>query len=139
VTLCPKVWWTEILKCLTLTSKTLRPLATVSLHIIRRFVLKWIRNAFLKTASLSTCWPNIDEIHTLDSQCLDRISVGAISSKTEQTGPGAHPATCTMVTGCFLREKRPGRGVDRPPHLAPRLNKEYSCASTPTLGLRGLF
>jgi hypothetical protein len=35
--------------------------------------------------------------------------------------------------------KRPGRGVNHPPHLAPRLNKEYSYTSTPSLGLRGLF
>jgi len=25
-----------------------------------------------------------------------------------------------MGTGCFLGVKRPGRGVDHPPHLAPR-------------------
>jgi hypothetical protein len=35
--------------------------------------------------------------------------------------------------------KRPGRGVDHPPHLAPRLKKEWSCTSTPSLGLRGLL
>jgi hypothetical protein len=33
----------------------------------------------------------------------------------------------------------PERGVDNPPHLAPRLNKEYSYTSIPHLGLRGLF
>ena len=39
----------------------------------------------------------------------------------------------------FPGVKRPGRGVDLPPHLAPRLKKEYSYTSTPPLGLRGLF
>jgi hypothetical protein len=29
-----------------------------------------------------------------------------------QTGPGAHPASCTMGTGSFPVVKRPGRGVD---------------------------
>ena len=29
-----------------------------------------------------------------------------------QTGPGAHPASCTMVTGSFSGVKRPGRGAD---------------------------
>jgi len=29
----------------------------------------------------------------------------------QQTGPGAHPASCTMGTGV----KRPGRGVNLPP------------------------
>ena len=32
-----------------------------------------------------------------------------------QTGPGAHPASCTMGTGSFLGVKRPGRGADHPP------------------------
>ena len=42
-----------------------------------------------------------------------------------QTGPGAHPASCTICTGSLSRGvKRPGRGVDHPPHIAPRLKKE---------------
>ena len=41
-----------------------------------------------------------------------------------QTGPGAQPASYTMRTGSFPREKRPGRGVDHSHHLAPRLKKE---------------
>jgi len=31
-----------------------------------------------------------------------------------QTGPGAHPASCTMGTGSLPGVKRPGRGVDHP-------------------------
>jgi hypothetical protein len=34
---------------------------------------------------------------------------------------------------------RPGRSVDHPPNLAPRLKKGYSYTSTPPLGFRGLF
>ena len=41
-----------------------------------------------------------------------------------QTDPGVHPASYTMGTGSFLGVKRPGRDVDHPPHLAPRLKKE---------------
>ena len=41
-----------------------------------------------------------------------------------QTGPGAHPASYTIGIGSFLGVKRPGRGVEHPPHLAPRLKKE---------------
>ena len=41
-----------------------------------------------------------------------------------QTGPGVHPASYTIGTGSFLGVKRPGRGADHPPHLAPRLKKE---------------
>ena len=54
----------------------------------------------------------------------DRISVGAEFSAPVQTGSEAHPASCTMGIGCFLGVKRPGRGIDHPPHLAPRLKKE---------------
>jgi len=44
-------------------------------------------------------------------------------SASIQTGPGDHPASYTMCTGSFPGIKRPGRGVDHPPHLAPRLKK----------------
>jgi hypothetical protein len=37
-----------------------------------------------------------------------------------QTGPGAHPASCTMSTGFFPGVKRPGRGADTPLHLQCR-------------------
>jgi hypothetical protein len=40
-----------------------------------------------------------------------------------QTDPGADPDSYTMGTGSFSGVKRPGRGVDQPPHLAPRLKK----------------
>ena len=69
----------------------------------------------------------------------DRIPVEARFSAPVQTDPGAHQISYTMGTGSFLGVKRPGRGVDHPPHLAPRLKKEYSYISTPPLGLRGLF
>jgi len=39
------------------------------------------------------------------------------------TGPVAHPASNTMGAGFFPGVKHPGRGVDHPPHLAPRLKK----------------
>jgi len=49
---------------------------------------------------------------------------GARFSAPVQTGPRAHPASYTMRTGSLPRLKRPGRGVDYPFHLAPRLKKE---------------
>ena len=49
---------------------------------------------------------------------------GAIFSATVQTGTGAHPASYTVGNWSFPVIKRPGRGVDHPPHLAPRLKKE---------------
>jgi hypothetical protein len=56
-----------------------------------------------------------------------------------QTGPGAYPAFCTMGIESFLGINRQRRGVDHPPHLAPRLKKEYSYTCIPPLGLRGLL
>jgi len=54
-----------------------------------------------------------------------RIPVGARFSALVQTGPGAHPAFYTMGTWVtFPGVKLSGRGVDHPPHLAPRLKKE---------------
>jgi hypothetical protein len=44
--------------------------------------------------------------------------------RTSQVGPGAHQASYTVGTGSFPEVKRPGRGVDHPHHLAPRLKKE---------------
>ena len=39
---------------------------------------------------------------------------GVRYSAPVQTGPGAHPAFCTMGTGSFQGVKRPGRGADPP-------------------------
>jgi hypothetical protein len=47
-------------------------------------------------------------------------SGGAIFFTQVQTGPGARPASCTMATVSFPGVKRPGRGADCPPLLAPR-------------------
>jgi len=42
--------------------------------------------------------------------------LGAIFSAPVQTGPGAHPASCTMGTGSFPGGKeRPGRDADPSP------------------------
>jgi hypothetical protein len=69
-----------------------------------------------------------------------RIPVGTRFSAPVQTGPGVHPASCTMGTGSLSwKVKRPERGVHRPPDLAPRLKKEYSYTSTPPVGLHVLL
>ena len=55
----------------------------------------------------------------------DRIPVEARFSAPVQTGAGAHPASYTIGALSFPGVKQPGRDVDNPPHLAPRLKKEY--------------
>jgi hypothetical protein len=57
--------------------------------------------------------------------------MGARFSPPVQIGSETHSASYTIGTGSFPGAKRPGRGVDHPPHLAPRLKKEYSYTPTP--------
>jgi hypothetical protein len=54
----------------------------------------------------------------LDGPVIDSW-YGARFSTPLQTDPGAHLTNYTMSIGSFLGVKQPGRGVDRPPHLAP--------------------
>ena len=65
----------------------------------------------------------------------DRMPVQVRCSAPVQTGPGTHPASCTMGTGCFPGVKT-GRGVTLTPHplLVPLVMKEQSYASTPPMG-----
>jgi hypothetical protein len=56
-----------------------------------------------------------DEVKTQNK--IGKFRVGAGFSTFVQTGPGAKPVS-------FPEVKRPGRGVNHPPNLAPRLRKE---------------
>jgi hypothetical protein len=56
----------------------------------------------------------------------------------QPSSPALGP-TQPPIPGSFPGVKRPGRGVDHPPHLTPRLKEEYSYTSTPPLGFRDLF
>ena len=62
---------------------------------------------------------------------------GAIFSAPVQTGPGAHPASCTMDTGSFPEVKN-GRGVTLTPHplLVPWSRKSRAI---PLLPLRAVW
>jgi hypothetical protein len=64
----------------------------------------------------------------------ERMPVGARFFAYIQTGPGFHPASCITGTGSFPEVKRPGRGADNPPLLAPRLRMSRANTSTPPLG-----
>jgi hypothetical protein len=54
----------------------------------------------------------------------DRIRVGARFFAHVQTGPGAHPASCTMGTGYFPVVKLPGRGADQQPSPSAEVENE---------------
>jgi hypothetical protein len=62
--------------------------------------------------------------------------VGERISAPAQTGPEAHHNGYGVS---FPGVKRPGRGVDHPPHLAFRLKKEYSGHSWPVIGRTLLY
>ena len=50
-------------------------------------------------------------------QSGDRILVGARFSTPVRTGPGTHPASCTMGIGSFPGVKQPECCVDHPPPI----------------------
>ena len=66
----------------------------------------------------------------LAGRSRDRILVGARFSALVQTGPGAHPASCTMGTGSFPGIKRPGRDADHPPSSKCRGHERVGLAIT---------
>ena len=67
----------------------------------------------------------------------DRIQVGAKFSAPVQSGPGAHPASCTMGTGSFPGVKS-GRGVTLTPHslLVPWSRKGRAVTLLPLWAVR---
>jgi len=75
--------------------------------------------------------PTESEISLRSGRSVDRIPLDAQFSASVQIEPEAHPASYTMGTGSFSVVKRPGRGVDLPLHLAPRLKKECNYISGP--------
>ena len=63
----------------------------------------------------------------------DRIPVGARYSAPVQTGPQAHPVSCTILyLVYFPGVKLPGRGVNYPPQSSAKFKKKASIySSTP--------
>jgi len=60
--------------------------------------------------------------HSLDSSGMESWW-GARFAAHAQTSPGDHPASYSMGTRSFKREKQPVRGLDHPLHLMPRSKK----------------
>jgi hypothetical protein len=114
-----RVWWIRIL----LHYKT-KHIITISIYT--EWTTRSSYSFFIILLRVSVCRDSVVGIATryelggpgIESQWGARFSAPA------QTGPGAYPAFCTMGTGSFPGVKRPERGVDHPPHPAPRLKKE---------------
>ena len=60
--------------------------------------------------------------------------MGARFSALLQTGPGAHPASCTMGRGLSRCKERPGRDADPSPLLVPWSRKSTSIPVHSPLG-----
>jgi hypothetical protein len=65
--------------------------------------------------------------------------VGARFFAYFQTGPGAHPSSCTMGTGSFPGVKRPGRCANHPTPSNAEVKKELSYTSTPLQGFETCY
>jgi len=71
---------------------------------------------------------------------VSTVKIGAVVAALSSQLKGISIYTLTtMGTGSFPGAKRPGRGVDHYPHIAPELKKEYIYISTPPLDLHGLL
>jgi hypothetical protein len=75
----------------------------------------------------------------LDGLWIESRWGGGKFSVSVQNGAWAHPGSYTMGDESFPGVKRPERGFDHPPHLAPTLKKEYSYTSTSPLDFRCQF
>ena len=79
-----------------------------SLKNCRSSVWNWLYVTLLSSCSRYSDWLRA-------GRSGNRIPVGARFSAPVQTGPVAHPASCTMCTGSFPGVKS-GRGVTLTPH-----------------------
>jgi hypothetical protein len=69
-------------------------------------------------------WTVLFRLRNICTLNAGRIPVGARFFAHVQTGPEAHPASCTVGTGSFPGVKWPGRGADHPPPSSAEVKKE---------------
>jgi hypothetical protein len=65
-----------------------------------------------------------NKVHDTSKNRAKKIPVWARFFTHVQTGPGAHPASCTMGTGSFPGVKRPGLGADHQPTSSAEVENE---------------
>jgi hypothetical protein len=69
-----------------------------------------------------------------DGRSGDRIPIEAKFLAHIQTGPGAHPASCTISTRSIPGVYWPGRGANHPPPSSAEFENEWNYTSIPRLG-----
>lgn len=105
---------------------TTRYLVDATCNIIRHLTAAWawIVQWVQRLAIGWTVWgsnPNEDE-----------------NFRTRPYRPWSPPSFLYNIYRAIPGEKCPGRSVDHPPHLTPRIIKEHSCTSISLLDLRDL-
>jgi len=80
-------------------------------------------NCFVQTTKFfcGSGWCNRSSNSLRTGRYGDQIPMRVRFSAPVQTCHVSHPASYLVGTGSFPELKRPGLGVDHPPHLAPRL------------------
>jgi len=149
--------WGKLQTCLMLQPMVHYVLYTCMNYCVMKGSL--LKAAIFKVRIPNACWPTWPclpsyLLHLPTS--VSRIAQSVLRFATGWTFRESNPCWSAIFRACpnrpwdppillyngyriFPGVKRPGRGVDHPPHLAPRLKKEYSYSSTPPLGLRGLL
>jgi hypothetical protein len=81
-----------------------------NLHFLHKF--------YSQTAHTAVGISDVCNVHNT------KYPVGARFFAHVQTGPGVHPASCTIGTGSFPGVKRPGLGADHPPPSSAEVTNE---------------
>jgi hypothetical protein len=104
----------------------------LSMRTTSAATLQMVISLYVTVFKIATCY-GLDG-PGIESRC------GEISAPV-QTGPGAHPDSCTMGTRSFPGVKRPGRDVDHPPQSSAEIKERVelyfyspSGPSSPVLG-----
>jgi hypothetical protein len=131
-------WWAESEDCCawpvllpyhqhTASNKISRLLGKYNIKTIHVLIKKSISTLHSLKDNLGLKTPsNVERCDLVRHRSMngDRIPVGARFFAHVQTGPGTHPASCTMGTGYFPVVKRPGRGADHPPPPSAKVKNE---------------
>jgi hypothetical protein len=81
-------------------------------------------NEVLYKTTLKVQYQNNEAQDTNKNEALKKNPGGGEIFAHVHTGPGAHPASCTMGTGSFPGVKRPGRDADHPPPPSAEVEHE---------------
>ena len=105
----------------------------------KKNIISW-SYCYFRRATLLKVGPVAQSVQRLATGWRSGDLIPAGGEKPVQTGPGAHPASCTMGTGSFPGVKS-GRGVRLTPHslLAPWSTKSRAIPLLPLWAVRPIL